>query len=247
MASPSSKPPAKKSTSASADTPAGYDSALMHSRRQRILAETRRVIEEHGIENLSMRELCKHADVAQRTLYNAFGSKDHIVALAIQDHYFALIQRMKFDSPPDTIDGVIDRMMRVTLRGGTRHKNYLKAILAVYFSPVAHPDIVNVTREISAGNVMPWLLRLQQLKQINPVLPLDTVASDMSDLVFTIMRRWTVGEISNAQMAAHVVRSFLVLAVGATVGEAQVDAMRRLALREATGTPRVRVKRAKVD
>src|SRR3954453_14424586 len=75
-----------------------YDSVLMHERRQRILAETRRVIEEHGIENLSMRELCKRANVAQRTLYNAFGSKDLIVGLAIRDTYLGQFGRMRFES-----------------------------------------------------------------------------------------------------------------------------------------------------
>lgn len=240
MPSPSSKVRAKRDTQITSDTATGYDSALMHSRRQRILAETRRVIEEQGIENLSIRELSKSAGVAQRTLYNAFGSKDQIVALVIRDRFFSLIQRMKFVTQPDTIEGVIDRMMRVTLRGGAHEKNYLKAILAAYFATEPHPDIANVTREISSGNVMPWLSRLQALGQINPALPVDAVASDMSDLVFTIMRRWTVGEISKAQMAEHVVRSFLVLAVGATVGDAQADAMRRLAQCDAAPRSRVR-------
>jgi hypothetical protein len=67
---------------------------------------------------------------------------------------------MKFDSPSDTIEGVINRMSRVTLRGGTRRKNYRKALPAVYFSPVAHPDIAKVTHEISAGNDLP------QIKQV---------------------------------------------------------------------------------
>lgn len=201
-----------------------YSSAPMHDRRRRILEETRRAIEEGGIENLSVRELCKRAGIAQRTLYNAFGSKDRVVGLAIRDHYLAQIGRMKFASRDDSIEGVIERMARVSLRA-TRQKNYLKAILEVYFSSEPHPDIVGVTREIALGNVMPWLMRLQAIGQMNPQLPLDEVAGNMADLVLLIMRRWTVGEISGTAMQEQVVRGFLNLAVGATVGKAQANAL----------------------
>jgi AcrR family transcriptional regulator len=201
-----------------------YSSASMHDRRLRILEETRRAIEEGGIENLSVRELCKRAGIAQRTLYNAFGSKDRVVGLAIRDHYLAQLGRMKFANRGDSIEGVIERMARVSLRA-TRQKNYLKAILEVYFSSVPHPDIVGVTREIALGNVMPWLTRLQAIWQMNPQLPLDEVAGNMADLVLLIMRRWTVGEISATAMQDQVVRGFLNLAVGATIGKAQANAL----------------------
>ena len=205
-----------------------YASALMQDRRLRILEETRRAIEEGGIENLSVRELCKRADIAQRTLYNAFGSKDRVVGLAIRDHYLAQIARMKFSTPEDSIEGVIERIVRVSLRA-TRQKNYLKAILDVHFSSEPHPDIVSVTREIAVGNVMPWLTRLQAMGQLNSHLPVDEVAGHMAELVLLTMRRWTVGEITGTTMRERVVRGFLTLAVGATVGRAQASALALLA------------------
>lgn len=200
-----------------------YSSAQMHDRRRRILEETRRAIEEGGIENLSVRDLCRRADIAQRTLYNAFGSKDRVVGLAIREHYLAQIGRMKFTTREDSIEGVIERLVRVSARA-TRQKNYLKAILEVYFSAVPHPDIVGVTREIAVGNVMPWLQRLQAAGQTQPMLPIDEVAGNMADLSLLIMRRWSTGAISAAAMREQVVRGFLALAVGATVGRAQAGA-----------------------
>jgi AcrR family transcriptional regulator len=205
-----------------------YSSALMHGRRQRILEETRRAIAEGGIENLSVRELCKRADIAQRTLYNAFGSKDRVVGLAIRDHYLAQMDRMKFAAREDSIEGVIERMVRVSVRAA-RQKNYLKAILEVYFSAVPHPDIVDVTREIAVGNVMPWLQRLQSNGQMNGHLPIGEVAGNMADLVLLIMRRWSIGAIGATAMRDQVVRGFLTLAVGATVGRAQASAQALLA------------------
>lgn len=231
MPSTPRKPRSKKNEQPPAGVTPIYDSALMHERRQRILEETRRVIEEHGIENLSMRELCKRANVAQRTLYNAFGSKDRIVGLAIRDTYLGQIERMRFDSQADTLEGVIDRLTRICMHFG-RKKNYIKAVLDIYFSPDPHKEVTDMLRELSSGNAMPWLLRLQQLGQINPNLSLDEVAGDMTDLIFSIMRQWTVGEIGVARMTGHAVRGLLVIAIGASTGEAQMHAMRTLAQRD---------------
>lgn len=207
-----------------------YDSALMHERRERILKETRKVIEEHGIENLSMRELCKRADVAQRTLYNAFGSKDRIVGLAIRDTYLGQFERMRFNSPADSLEGVIDRLVRICTHFG-RQKNYIKAVMDIYFSADPHTEVIDMMRELSSGNVMPWLQRLQKQGQINPALTPEDVASDMTDLVFSVMRQWSIGGMGVARMTEQSVRCLLVVAIGSTTGQAQALAAKLLAQR----------------
>ena len=55
-----------------------YSSPSIHERRRRILREARRLLAESGLEKFSIRTLCKRADVAQRTLYNAFHNRDRI-------------------------------------------------------------------------------------------------------------------------------------------------------------------------
>jgi AcrR family transcriptional regulator len=227
--------PRKPRTKATQGAPAGvtpiYDSALMHERRQRILQETRRVIEENGIEGLSMRELCKRADVAQRTLYNAFGSKDRIVGLAIQDNYLEQVARMKFTTAPDTMEGVIERTARVCLHFG-RQRNYLKAVMDLYYAPAVHKETVTMMRELSYGNVRPWLQQLAQREQISPNLSLEQIENDMTDLAFSVMRKWAIGDIGVARMADEAVRGFLVLTIGSTTGEAQARALKALGQRK---------------
>ena len=233
MATTARKTSSKTATSAPTGVTPIYDSALMHERRQRILAETRRVIEENGIENLSMRELCKRADVAQRTLYNAFGSKDRIVGLAIQENYLEQVARMKFTTAPDTMEGVIERLARVCMHFG-RQRNYLKAVMDLYFAPTVHKDTIQMMRELSYGNVRPWLQQLQARELLSPYLTLEQVEGDMTDLAFSVMRKFTSGEIGVARMADESVRGMLVLTVGSTTGEAQARALRVLTQRKKT-------------
>lgn len=230
MATTPRKPRTKAVPPAAGGVTPIYDSALMHERRQRILLETRRVIEENGIESLSMRELCKRAGVAQRTLYNAFGSKDRIVGLAIQDNYLDQVSRMKFASAHDTMEGVIERTARVFMHFG-RQRNYLKAVTDLYFAPTAHKETIAMMRELSHANARPWLQQLAQHGQINPSLSLEQIEEDVTDLAFSVMRKWAIGNIGVARMADEAVRGFLVLMIGSTTGEAQARALRTLAQR----------------
>lgn len=234
MATTTRKPRGKTAEPAPTGVTPVYGSALMHERRQRILQETKRVIEENGIEKLSMRELSKRADVAQRTLYNAFGSKDRIVGLAIQENYLEQVARMKFATAADTMEGVIERLARVCMHFG-RQRNYLKAVMDLYFSPAVHKDTITMMRELSYGNSRPWLLQLEQRKQISPYLSREQIEGDMTDLAFSVMRKWAIGDIGVARMADEAVRGFLVIAVGATTGEAQARALRTLSQRTHPG------------
>ena len=230
MATTPRKPRTKAAPASTGGVTPIYDSALMHERRQRILQETRRVIEENGIENLSMRELCKRADVAQRTLYNAFGSKDRIVGLAIRENYFEQVARMRFNTAPDTMEGVIERTARAYMHFG-RQRNYLKAVIDLYYAQTVHMETITMMREILYENVRPWLQQLAQRRQISPSLSLEQIENDMADLAFAVMRKWSIGDIGVARMADEAVRGFLVLAIGSTTGEAQAGALRALAQR----------------
>jgi hypothetical protein len=137
---------------------------------------------------------------------------------------------MKFTTAADTMEGVIDRMARVCMHFG-RQRNYMKAVMDLYFSPTAHLDTMLMMRELSYANVRPWLQQLEQRKQINPSLSLEQIESDMTDLVFSVMRKWTVGEIGVARMTEEAVRGVLVLTIGATVGDAQARAVKMLTQR----------------
>ena len=93
-----------------------YSSPLIQERRKRILHEARKMIAERGIERFSIRELCRRADVAQRTLYNAFHSKDRVIALAIREAYEDVNNALRNSTSAETLDGIIDRLVAVSRR-----------------------------------------------------------------------------------------------------------------------------------
>ena len=117
-----------------------YSSEQIIDRRRRLLTEARRMIAEGGLESFSIRKLCQRADVAQRTFYNAYESKDRLIALAIREAYDDFQKFISYRTDPTTLEGVIDRTLS-TNRRNFKVRNYTKAIVSIYFSPTTSDDI----------------------------------------------------------------------------------------------------------
>src|SRR6266851_1962676 len=109
------------------DKPLIYSSRSIAERRRRILREARKLLAERGIEGFAVRELCRRAEVAQRTLYNAFQSKDRVIALAIREAYEEVNQRFRYRTSAETLEGFLDRLTSVHERN-FRARNYTDAV-----------------------------------------------------------------------------------------------------------------------
>src|SRR5438094_204527 len=92
----SSRPASSAATqgAARAAKPQTYSSPAIRARRRRILEETRRMIAEDGLLNFNMNELCKRAGVAKRTLYNAFQTREQLIAIAIAEYFQEYVDRI---------------------------------------------------------------------------------------------------------------------------------------------------------
>ena len=139
-----------------------YSSPQIQERRERILHEARKLIVEEGIEAFSIRKLCARAGVVQRTLYNAFHSKDRIIALAIWNAYEEAHRKTRYKTAPDTIEGVIDRMYSVNRRN-LRTPNYARAIVQLYFAQGLGEDILEALRAMVYFQRL-WLERVEQAR-----------------------------------------------------------------------------------
>src|SRR3546814_14879486 len=85
----------------------------MAERRQRILYEVRKLVNEEGLEGFSMREISKRANVAPKTLYNAFGDRDRLIGCAIREVYDAVRQNVQFRTSDRTLEGLLDRAIEI--------------------------------------------------------------------------------------------------------------------------------------
>lgn len=194
-----------------------YSSTSIHERRNRILREARKLLAEKGIEGFSIRTLCKRADVAQRTLYNAFHNRDRIMTLAIREAYEDVNRYMRYRTSAETLDGIVDRLISVNSRN-LRARNYTKAVAAVFFAPSANRDIWVAMREMVDINLRQWLNRLVREDLLEDWVKVDEFADEIANLEYATINDWAQGRIENDDYVRRLITGVLTHVVGAIRG-----------------------------
>jgi AcrR family transcriptional regulator len=217
-----------------------YSSTSIQQRRQRILAEARRMIAKVGIAGFSIRTLCANADVAQRTLYNAFHSKDRLIALAIREAYEDVNRHLMYRTSPETLEGIIDRLIAVNTRN-LKARNYTKAVVSLYFSPNISEDIWNALRAMVFLNLRQWLDQLDRSGGLQDWINVDEAAGDFANIEYATINDWAVGRLSDEDYVRRLVLAVLSHTIGITTGPARDEAIAMArAIRETNSLPEFR-------
>ena len=205
-----------------------YDSPGMAERRERILHETRKLINEKGLEGFSMRELSKRANVAPKTLYNAFGDRDRLIGIAIREMYDALRQNVKFKTPDRTLSGLLDRAI-ILNRGNLKARNYAKAVATIYFAPGTHPDLRDTLQEMAVGNTSEWLEELRAHGQLHAWVDIDHLTRHMANMEYGLILDWATGRVKDSEYLFQFAEIVLFSAMAATQGEVYETAQSMIA------------------
>ncbi len=190
----------------------------MAERRERILHETRKLINEEGLEGFSMRELSKRANVAPKTLYNAFGDRDRLIGLAIREMYDALRYNVKFKTSDKTLSGLLDRAI-VLNRGNLKARNYAKAVATIYFAPGTHPELRDILQEMAVGNTSEWLTDLRTKGQLHDWVDIEHLTRHMANMEYALILDWATGRVKDTEYLFRFAEIVLFSALAATRGE----------------------------
>jgi AcrR family transcriptional regulator len=196
---------------------AGYSSPSIKARRHRILDETRRMIGEVGIANLSMDEVARRAEVAKRTLYNAFQSKERLVAAAIHQYFEDYASRISYTSPDQTLERLIERLI-VVARRNLEIRNYTRALMNIYHAHDVDPDIRDAIYSIAAESHEPWIRRLHSKRQLQPWIDVDELVSSLVTFRYGLANAWAEGRLEDDAFILNLLRGFLTFMAGATRG-----------------------------
>jgi TetR/AcrR family transcriptional regulator, cholesterol catabolism regulator len=199
-----------------------YSSENMNNRRNRILAEARAMIRDGGYAGFSIRELATRAGVAQRTLYNAFNSKDYLIAAAIQQSHAEFHRRVQFQYSPDTIIGRLERLVRVRRRE-MQIKNYTVALMAIYNAEPDDSVIRQQFRDITRHSLKPLVEAISRMEYFaEGVEPAHFVERAITHN-YASLTEWCNGAVPDKDMVRDAVETFLVVLVGMTQGAIEVE------------------------
>jgi AcrR family transcriptional regulator len=200
----------------------------MADRRGRILHETRRLINEEGLEGFSMRELSKRANVAPKTLYNAFGDRDRLIGLAVREMYDAVRQNVKFKTSDRTLPGLLDRAI-ILNRGNLKARNYAKAVATIYFAPGTHSDLRQILQEMAVGNTSEWLEDLRAKGQLHDWVDIEHLTRHMANMEYGLILDWATGRVNDSEYLFRFAEIVLFSALAATSGEVHEMAEKMMA------------------
>jgi AcrR family transcriptional regulator len=210
-----------------AERPNTYNSPAIIERRRRILEETRTIIAEQGIAAISMNEICKRAGVAKRTLYNAFQTRERMIATAIKEYFDEYVAQIAFDSAAGTMMHNLERMISVVQRN-RKIRNYIRAILSLYFSPDVDQDIWTAMHAPALMHNMEWIRALQTKRQLQPWVDVETLVDDLVRFEYATIYDWAQGRIPDDEIVVRLVSSYLNFALGAVSGAARREIERLL-------------------
>jgi TetR/AcrR family transcriptional regulator, cholesterol catabolism regulator len=207
---------------------AGYSSPSIIARRHRILDETRRMIGEVGIANLSMDDVARRAEVAKRTLYNAFQSKEHLVAAAISKYFEDYAVRIGWSTQGATLERMVERLV-IVARRNLDIRNYTRALMNIYFSSNVDPEIRQAIHEIASSSHEPWIVELDRRRQLQPWIDAEDLIAMLVRQRYATAHAWAEGLIPDDQLVAELLRGFFTLMAGATTGAARKQIVELLA------------------
>jgi AcrR family transcriptional regulator len=178
-----------------------YASAAMQDRRLRILAEAQALLDEHGVDGFTIRELSRRAGVAQRTLYNVFGSKEDIVASAIELHFMGMAPEFPPPPPGEDLRAYLDRM-EVILDRTINLRRYATAMVTVFFSPTADRRIYDSLRRISDAGSGAWVRRAVEGQLLKALSPLDRerLSTLLVNMGYANITDWAAGRITGGEL-----------------------------------------------
>lgn len=200
----------------------GYSSPSIKARRHRILDETRSMIGEVGLAGLSMDEVARRAEVAKRTLYNAFQSKERLVAAAIHQYFEDYASKIIYSTHEQTLERMIERLI-VVARRNFENRNYTRALMNIYHAHDVDPDIREAIYSIAAQSHEPWIRMLQSKRQLQPWIDADELIITLVTFRYGLASAWAEGLIEDEACLLNLLRGFLTFMAGATRGIARKE------------------------
>jgi len=193
----------------------GYASSSIIERRRRILTTARKMIASEGVAAVNMDEISRRADVAKRTLYNAFQSKERLIAAAIQQYFEDYEVELVYSTPAATAERMAEHLALVAHRN-LSIRNYTRALVDIYYSPDVEPNIRHTIGEIVAHAHRPWIDRLNAERQLQPWINRDTFVDDLTRYRYAVANDWAHGRIADEVFPSTLIIGVMTMVIGAT-------------------------------
>lgn len=167
----------------------------VQKRRQRILDAARAMIEQHGVDNLRVRDLADAAGVATATLYNQFGGKDGIVELALKEDYLERFSIAGLESQGRSPALALRQLIAKSASDARDKPENTAAVLKFYFRADSDDALRAVTHEGVKQFFLAILRDVDRRGDLVPWARIEWVADDMVSATYAVLLKWLQGNV----------------------------------------------------
>jgi AcrR family transcriptional regulator len=171
---------------------------------RRVLDAARSFIEQHGVEQLSMRRLADEAEVSVRTLYNHFGGKEGLLTALVQRSLDAMDVEVHQIAARDPIERIWEAIaVSIDNMVSDVPKAVVRAIL------MDDRLVSQMNKQWTGWNVIVTEIgAAMHSGALRPDIDPAVLAEHAGMILFHLQRRWTAGEISDVALRERALHAF---------------------------------------
>jgi AcrR family transcriptional regulator len=191
-------------------------------RRRRILEAVRDAIVRDGIDEVRVRSLASDCGVAVATLYNQFGSRDGLIAAALEQDFRGRYEPLSFKTRDWPAAEKFSRRVVKAARDIYRMREYTGAVLSLYFRPGVEPILRSVVHDFIAADFRGIVDGIAAAGDLQDWVDRDKFANDIVPQMYAITMMWLQGHIAERDLQARLLQVGAIAFAGISKGETRI-------------------------
>ena len=208
-------------------------------RRARILSGARDLIADRGYAGLTMRDLAAHCRVSVPTLYNQFGSKDALLAAAVEGHFAGVLAETRSDRQEPGVARLLSVVERCADQMAQLPR-YNRALLQAFLAGRETNLQASLASEL-ASELERALGEMQGRRQLADWVSPRVLAERITASCIGASVMWLMGEFDDVKVRAAMLHATASMALGCARGAVRrrlEDVVREVQARLEPGAPR---------
>ncbi len=195
----------------------------VQKRRQRILDAARKMIEQHGVDQLRVRDLADAAGVATATLYNQFGGKDGIVELAMKEDFLERFSVSGIENEGSSPAAALQQLIAKSARDARDVPENTAAVLKFYFSAGSDDALRSVTHEGVKQFFLAILKDVSRRDELLPWAQVEWVADDIVSATYAVLLKWLQGNVPAEELEPRLLAMAALPCIAVTQGKSREE------------------------
>jgi len=195
------------------------------ARMERILESTLDLIGARGADQVTMRDIAVASKVAEATLYNRFGTKDSLIALAVIEDFESRVGTpISAQSPSETPVQKIIQGLAAQSNEVLRVRGFSRAMIGLYFKPDGDREMADRLLAAVQATYRPMIDEMKKRRCLRDWVSPTLLLEEMSDRILAVIARWAQNAFADGELTNRLILSVLSTVIAMSRGQQAIEA-----------------------